>query len=158
MRLSPDGLSFLEHEEGLRTSAYEDQAGKLTIGCGHLLTSQELESGVLMIRGFAVPWKPGLTMPQVTDLLGQDCEGREVALTNLLVFPPAQHQFDALFSLYFNIGDGAFARSTLAKILNGGDWTGLDEAWLAWKFAGGKPVLLGRRQRELAMFHGKQDA
>lgn len=155
MRLSPGGLSFLEHEEGLRTSAYEDAAGKLTIGVGHLLTQEELDSGVIQLKGSPVPWRPNLTLQQVTDLLGQDCEAREVTLTNLLSFPPTQPQFDACFSLFFNIGEGAFSRSSLLKVLNGGDWTNLEENWLAWRFAGGKPVLLDRRKREYAMFMGQ---
>lgn len=155
MRLSPDGLAFLEHEEELKTAPYEDQAGKLTIGVGHLLTAQELASGVIQLKGTPVPWRPNLTLQQVTDLLGQDCEAREASLSALIVCPLEPHQFDPLFSLFFNIGEGAFSRSTLLKVLNGGDWTGLEEAWLAFRFAGGKPILLGRRQREYQMFVGQ---
>ena len=152
MNLSPAGLAFLEHEEGLRTSSYPDSGGRLTIGVGHLLTETELESGSITIGETAIPWRPGLTLQQVTDLLGQDCAARETALSSLVICPLTQNQFDALFSLAYNIGLPAFGRSSLLKILNGGDWTELDDAWQAWRFAGGKPVLLDRRNRELALF------
>ena len=63
-----------------------------------------------------------------------------------------QNQFDALVSLVFNIGTGAFARSTLLKRLNVGDYNGAAEAFLMWRNAGGKPILLNRRKREKALF------
>ena len=38
MKLSPEGLAFLSHEEGFRTHPYDDQAGKpRCIGAGHLV-------------------------------------------------------------------------------------------------------------------------
>lgn len=153
MRLSPDGLHFLTKEEGVQFAPYLDQAGKTTIGVGHLLTPDELAAGTITIDGTPVPWRPQLTAEQVTALLAQDCAERETALSNLIVCPLGAHQFDALFSLYFNIGDGNFKRSSLLKILNGGDWRALEEAWLMWKWAGGKPMLLGRRQREVVLWN-----
>lgn len=152
MRVSPAGLSFLEHEEGLSTSPYLDQAGKDTIGVGHLITDEEKASGTITINGQPVPWHAGLTLQQVQDLLAQDCAAREDALTALVVCPLNANQFDALFSLAYNIGLPALGRSSLLKQLNGGDWTDLETSWTAWRFAGGKPVLLGRRQREYALF------
>ncbi len=152
MKLSPAGLAFLSHEEGFRTHPYEDQAGKETIGCGHLLMDAERASGVLQINGIPVRYADGITPQQVQDLLAQDCQDRETAVSAMVVCPLSQHQFDAIMSLAYNIGLGALSRSQLLKILNGGDWTGLEEAWLAFKFAGGLPILLGRRQREWALW------
>ena len=152
MRLSPEGLSFLSHEEGLQTSVYQDAKGLDTIGVGHLITDAEKASGTITIGGQPIPWRPGLTLQQVQDLFAQDCEAKEAELAPLLAFPPTQHQWDALCSLAFNIGIPAFSRSSLLKMLNGGDWTGLEAAWEAWRFAGGKPILLERRKREYALF------
>ena len=36
--MSPAGIEFLKNWEGVRHEAYEDAAGLLTIGVGHLLT------------------------------------------------------------------------------------------------------------------------
>ena len=57
-------------------------------------------------------------------------------------------------SLAFNIGEGAFARSTLVNKLNAGDKKGAAEQFLVWKNAGGRVSqgLLNRRQEEKAMF------
>lgn len=152
MRLSPEGLAFLSHEEGLKTSLYTDAAGYPTIGVGHLLTDAEKASGAITINGSPVRYADGLTLQQVQDLLAQDCQNREIALSALVICPLTANQFDALFSLYFNIGGKAFSGSTLLKALNGGDWTNLETDWLAFRFAGGQPILLGRRQREWAYF------
>ena len=152
MRLSPDGVVFLEGEEGRRRVEYPDAAGNPTIGVGHLLTGAEIASKTIMINGTPVYYAGGLTDDQITALLTQDCAAREQALSALVVCPLGQHQFDALFSLYYNIGDTNFKKSSLLKILNGGVWTALEAAWLMWKWAGGKPILLGRRQREYQLW------
>jgi lysozyme len=152
MRLSPDGLAFLSHEEGLRTKPYQDQVGKWTIGCGHLITADEQSAQAIEINGIPVPYLDGITLQQVQDLLAQDCASRETALSSLVVPPLSANQFDALFSLFYNIGAGAFGRSQLLKSLNGGDWTNLEAEWLAFRYAGGQPILLGRREREYALW------
>lgn len=60
-----------------------------------------------------------------------------------------QHQFDALVSLCFNIGPGAFAGSTVAKRLKAGDIAGVAEAILMWN----KPAaIISRRQGEYDQF------
>ena len=152
MKLSPEGLAFLSHEEGFRTHPYDDQAGKPTIGVGHLLTDAERASGVLQINGLPVRYADGITPQQVQDLLAQDCQDRETAVSAMVVCPLSQHQFDAFMSLAYNIGLGALSRSQLLQGINGGDWTGLEDKWLAFKWAGGKPILLERRQREWALW------
>ena len=153
MRLSPEGLAFLEHEEGLKTSMYPDKGGRPTIGCGHLLLPTELESGSILIRGIAIPWRVGLTMPQVMDLLGQDCESREDALSRIVVCPLNDHEFAALFSLYFNAQPKP--TSGLFETINGGDWTDLETHWKAYNHVDGvvDPELVGRRAREWALWN-----
>lgn len=46
----------------------------------------------------------------------------------------------ASISLAYNIGVPAFARSTVARRFNRGDWRGGCDAFLAWNRAGGKVV------------------
>jgi lysozyme len=58
--------------------------------------------------------------------------------------PLTQNQFDALVSLVFNIGGGAFRKSTLLKKLNAGDIQGAADQFLVWNkgTVNGKRVVL----------------
>ena len=89
-------------------------------------------------------------------LLIADVAKFEAAINRLVKVPLKQHQFDALVSLVFNIGETNFARSTLLKNLNANDFKGAAEQFLVWKNAGGRPLngLLNRRKREKDMFNG----
>lgn len=50
----------------------------------------------------------------------------------LVTVPLNQNQFDALVSLAYNIGVGAFADSTLLRELNQSDFQGAAEQFLVW--------------------------
>ena len=65
-----------------------------------------------------------------------------------------QNQFDALVSLTYNIGIGAFSKSTLLKKLNAGDYKGTSNQFDVWVNAGGKRLdgLVKRRAKEKALF------
>ena len=60
------------------------------------------------------------------------------------------HEFSAFVSLTYNIGEGAFCRSTLVKKLNAGDYEGACKEILRWDRFQGKPLrgLTLRRQDE----------
>jgi lysozyme len=150
VNLSDNGLAFLSHEEGLRTTVYQDHAGLDTIGVGHLITPQEKASGTILIGGTPAPYKQGLSLAQVRDLFAQDCAPREAALTGMVVCPLSDNQFAALFSLGFNIGLKNLQASSALHIINGGDWTDLEAHWKLWNHDGGTvdPELVGRRARE----------
>lgn len=57
----------------------------------------------------------------------------------------------ALTSWAYNVGLSNMRSSTLIKRANAGDFRGACDELLKWKFAGGKPVLLPRRERERAL-------
>ncbi|WP_230951259.1 lysozyme, partial [Xylella fastidiosa] len=80
----------------------------------------------------------------------------EPAVRRYVRVPLKQQQFDALVSLSFNIGAGAFHRSTLLKRLNAGDVAGALEQFHVWKWAGGsiQSGLIIRRAAERALFEG----
>lgn len=65
-------------------------------------------------------------------------------------------QLAASLSLSYNIGTGAFCKSTAARRFNAGDWAGGCEAFTMWSRAGGKEVrgLLNRRRAERALCLG----
>ncbi len=71
--------------------------------------------------------------------------------------PLAQHEFDALVAFAYNVGLGAFRKSTLLRLLNKGDKASAAKQFDRWNKAGGKMLagLTRRRAAERAMFEGK---
>lgn len=47
-------------------------------------------------------------------------------------------QLIAAISLAYNIGSAAYNRSTVARRFSAGDWKGACDAFLMWRFAGGR--------------------
>lgn len=70
----------------------------------------------------------------------------------------AQHEFDALVSLAYNIGTRALATSTLLRMHNAGDKAGAAEQFGRWNRAGGRVLagLVKRRGAEAALYRGQQ--
>ena len=154
MKLSRDGLQFIADREGYRSEPYNDGAvsekypkGHATIGYGHLL-----HYGAVTPAD-RIGWAH-MNRARALDLLRMDASSA-VTTVNRLVRPPlSQAQFDALVSLVFNIGGGAFGKSTLLRVLNQGSYRETADQFLRWDKAGGK-TLLGltrRRQAERKMF------
>lgn len=155
-QLSPRGLAFLIHEEGVVLKKYLDAAGYPTIGVGHLLTPGELTSGMLTIDGKQVDWRKGLTAQQAQALFRQDVGYFEKAVDRLIDVPLSIPQFDALVSFTYNVGaeTKGLKGSTLRRILNAGDYVGVPAQMSRWVKSGGKrdPVLVARRKRESALW------
>jgi 2-dehydro-3-deoxygalactonokinase len=63
-----------------------------------------------------------LTDEQVKDLLKSDLKWCSEAVESSVRVPLTQKQFDALYSLCFNIGEGAFKKSTVVRRLNDKDY------------------------------------
>ena len=148
MRTSDDGVAFITKHEGVRLTTYKDVAGYPTIGVGHLILEGEV---------FDEP----LSAQAVFDLLRKDLVVAEDAVLKNVKVELKQHEFDALVSFVFNVGAGAFASSTLLKLLNGEDRDGAAKQFLRWNKAGGKEVagLSKRRDKERLLFlSGKYSA
>jgi lysozyme len=138
MAIAKSTLAFITKEEGSKNKAYKDSKGLWTIGVGHLIKSDEMH----LINAT-------LTDEQVEELLRSDLKWCSEAVESSVKVPLSQGQFDALYSLCFNIGEGAFRKSTVVKRLNAEDYQGAAEAILMWN----KPaVLQKRREREKALF------
>jgi len=122
MKTSQNGIEFISRHEGLRKTAYQDQAGYWTIGYGHLIASGEDYL-------FGAP----ITTAQAKELLAADLKTAETAVNRNISVQLNQNQFDALVSLVFNIGSGAFAGSTVLSRINAGDTEPrISEAWKRW--------------------------
>lgn len=68
--------------------------------------------------------------------------------------PTSQAQFDAMVSLTYNIGVAGFARSTVLRRHNAGDFDGAAKAFLMWNKGGGRVLrgLTRRREAEAALY------
>ena len=71
----------------------------------------------------------------------------------------AAHQYDALVSFTYNVGEGNLAKSTLLKRVNAGDHAGAANEFLKWNKAGGKTLagLTRRRKSESLLYQGVKD-
>lgn len=87
-----------------------------------------------------------------------DASKFERAVKRCAPVPLYQHEFDAYVSLTYNIGEGAFCRSTLVKKLSAGDYAGACAEILRWDKFRGKPLagLTKRRQAEYRLCMGGQ--
>lgn len=143
MRTSSSGLRLVAGFEGLRTRAYPDAASPpvWTIGYGH------------------TPARKGQVVSQARalQLLRKDLAIAENAVNRLVKVPINQHRFDALVSFVFNVGTGAFAKSTLLRLLNKGDYRGASGQFGVWNKAGAGPLkgLTDRRAIERKLFDRK---
>lgn len=139
------GLELLKGFEGLRLKAYQDVAGVWTIGYGHT-------RGVF--KGLV--WTEALAEQGLRD----DIELCEDVIVRHVDVPLRSNEHDALVSLIFNIGGGAFATSTMLRKLNDRDKLGAALEFTRWNkvtIEGKKQVHDGqtaRRTRELAHFLG----
>lgn len=128
--------------EGYRSEAYKDTVGIPTVGFGET-------AGVKM---------GDKTTPEraLVQLL-ESTEKHADAIRQCIHVPLYQHEFDAYISLAYNIGTGAFCRSTLVKKLNAKDYAGACEEIRRWNKAGGKvlPGLVKRRDVEYRMCIGE---
>lgn len=96
------GYEGLSGEKNGRYYPYHckaDKPGVMTVGKGHLLAAGQKE---IKIGGYTIELAKGMTLAQVNDLFKQDCAARVPDVTSL-VGNCADHEFGALFSLYYNL-------------------------------------------------------
>lgn len=146
-RISERGVELISNFEGLRLNAYQDSVGIWTIGFGT----------TIFPHGKKVQDGDCCTIQQAKSYMSHDLKRFEIAVSKAVQVPLNQHQFDALVSLTYNIGIGAFQNSTLVKLLNAGDYTAASHQFDVWIKAGGQTVqgLVNRRAVEKSFFLGK---
>lgn len=142
--ISLAGVKSLLRFEEIRYEAYQDEAGKWTIGVGH--TGPEVKPGLV--------WTP----EQVEAAFRSDLAKFESVVASAVTVPVTQGEFDAMVCLAFNIGP-TFASSTLVKKLNARDRAGASAEFDAWNkvtVKGDMKVvsagLVARRRIERQMF------
>lgn len=142
MQISEKGKGLIKDSEGCALKAYPDPGtgGKpWTIGHGH---THNVSKGDV------------ITQAQAEQFLQDDLQPIYITIETCVKVPLNQNQFDALCSFIFNVGAGKFAKSTLLKKLNAGDYAGAAEEFLRWNKAAGRvlPGLDIRRSKERQLF------
>lgn len=123
--------------EGCKLEAYPDPAtggDPWTIGYG--ATGQGIVKGV--------KW----SQKQAEDRLAIDIGRFMKGVQSVLVRKPKPTQLAAMTSLAYNIGVGAFNKSTLLRKFNAGDIEGAAAEFVRWNKAGGR-VMRGLTNRRL---------
>lgn len=143
MNISRAGLTLITGFEKLRLTAYLDAVGVWTIGYGHTLSAV-----------------PGMQISELRalDLLQQDVESAEFTVQRFVRVPLTQYQFDALVSLVFNIGGGAFKSSTILRLINErAEPMRIGAEFKRWVYGNGKKLggLELRRAAERRMYLGE---
>ena len=147
MKTSQRGIALIKEFEGLRLSAYPDPGSgnePWTIGIGTTV----YPDGRKVKRGDKI------TEQEALNFLRIDLAKFEAEVNRLVKVKLNQNQFDALVSLVYNIGAGAFAKSTLLRLLNAGDYRGAEDQFARWNRAGVNvmPGLVRRRSAEAHLF------
>ena len=94
MKISDNGLDLIKKFEGFRPNIYLCPAGKPTIGYGHCIGEHE---------------RFDMVSPEEADtLLRSDVQIAENLINTHVTVPLTQGQFDALVSIIYNFGGGAF--------------------------------------------------
>jgi len=140
MNINQATLDLVKRFEGLELTAYRDPVGVLTIGYGYT-NSAGFGPGVSV----GETW----TKPFAEQMLWEGLERFADQIRPMFRRAPNDNEFGAMLSLAYNIGVGAFSRSTCLRRFNAGDIEGAAEALTWFNKAGGK-VLRGLTRRRAA--------
>ena len=139
-------INLIKQFEGLKLTSYPDSGGVYTIGFGNTKnkdTGQAIKQGDKIDLATAERW------------LKIDVDERIKKIKPLIKVPINENMKAALVSLAYNIGTGAFASSTLLRLLNSGaDKKLVADQFLRWNKVQGKEVkgLTNRRKLEQELF------
>lgn len=133
-------IDMIKKHEALRLRAYLPTPNDVwTIGWGHTSTA-----------------RPGMviTEAKAEELLRNDLSWVRSAIAREVKVPLSQEQYDALASFIFNVGAGAFKKSTMLRKLNAYDYVGAANEFPRWNKQKGKVLrgLTRRRAEERSLF------
>lgn len=143
--INQETIDLIKRWEGFRGQAYKDAVGVWTIGYG---TTAGAGVGIKPTPGMIISEEEAekylyLALQKFLDLINP-----------YIKRIPNENQLGAMLSLAYNIGPGAFNKSTLLKKWNAGDVEGAAEQFLVWNKAAGRTLngLKRRREDEKALF------
>jgi len=129
---------FIGVWEGKRNSPYRDIVGVLTVCYGETRGVQNRYYSDAECRSM------------LDEGVGEFGEAVAARNPELVHYP---FQWAAATSLAYNIGIGAYSRSTVARRFDQGRWRSACNNFLAWRYAGGREIrgLVNRRKAEREM-------
>ena len=139
-------LRYLEEGNIPALTAYQDSGGVWTIGYGSIYNfdeSRKVMQNDTIDAATAERW------------LEQEANEKLNYVQSLINVPVTNNQLVALGSFTYNVGDTAFADSTLLKLLNNGaDISTVADQFDRWIYDNGKIVngLINRRKAEKNLF------
>ncbi len=146
MTISKFGLAIIKYFEGFRADPYLCSAGVATIGYGSTFYSD----------GTPVTMEDELiTEEEASELLKKTVdEEYSVTVDEGVLIEVNQQQFDAMTSLTYNIGSGAFLSSTLLEYCNMEEHQLAADEFLSWVYVNGEisQGLVNRREVERALY------
>lgn len=144
MNPSANCTALVKSFEGFLDHAYRCPAGVWTIGYGTTVYPD----------GHGVQPGDQCSRAQAEDWLAFELAEKSKAVSSVVKVALTQNQFDALASFAYNVGSGAFAKSTMLKKINAGDMQGAADQFPLWNKGGGQvlPGLVKRRAAERALF------
>jgi lysozyme len=138
-------LDMIKKHEGFRSKAYQDVVGVWTIGYGN----------TFYLDGTKVKEGDKVTTEEGEKLLRSVVEDFAKKVTNEIRVQLTDCQFGALVSFTYNVGIGAFRRSTLLRKVNADpEDPDIRYEFNKWVKAGGKvyPGLVKRRKEEANLY------
>lgn len=148
MQVDKAGLELIKEFESFRSKAYLDSASIPTIGYGTITYSD----------GLVVKLGDTITKEAAEKALLEHVRGIDFQMNTLIKVSVTQNQYNALTSFVYNLGIGAFQKSTLLKRLNDRMYGAAADQFLAWDKAKVKGKLIQikgltiRRQKEKELF------
>lgn len=142
------GYKLIQQFEGLKLKSYQDSVGIWTIGYGN----------TTYLDGTKVKKGDEITREQADLMFKETANKFALDVSKLINVCLTQNQFNALVSLAYNIGIGAFKGSTLLKFVNNNpNDANIAKEFLKWKFAGKVEIkgLLNRRIKESQIYFSK---
>ena len=139
-------LNTIQQFEGLKLKAYKDSVGIWTVGFGNIFN---LDTGNPIKEGDEI------SLETAERWLKIEVDNLQAKMRKVITVPLNDNQWTALTSLAYNIGFGAFKRSTLLRLLNAGaSKEEVAKQFLRWNKAGGKEIkgLTNRRQTESNLY------
>lgn len=145
-----EGYELIKHFEGCKLKAYKCSAGVWTIGYGN----------TTYLNGNKVKENDVITQEQADALFKDTVDKFEYQVKMILgdtlkaILP--ESSISALVSFAYNVGIGAFAKSTLLKIIkqNKNNLKDIEVQFKRWNKANGKVLegLVSRRNAEFEMY------
>jgi lysozyme len=139
------GTPIIRKFEGLKLTAYLCPANVWTIGYG----STFFENGSKVQQGDKI------TLDRADKLLLEMVKRFEISVKGLVKSSINDNQLGALTSFAFNVGVGAFSKSTLLRKVNANpNDTTIRNEFMRWTKAGGKVLkgLVTRREAEANLY------